>query len=140
MLDELDRLRENPRLVELLAHYAALGMPDRSIWQKRLSEMDGIDSKELSGLHGELIAFDWIEQNASRTSTAPGSVQAGVYRITSHGVRDLCQVQGVEVTEGPEEPEKAKPRFPSRKKKQKSAEAERADGASVPATISEAAA
>jgi hypothetical protein len=138
--DDLERLRQDPRAIELLAYYAALGTPDRSVWQKRLGTMEGIDAKELSRLHGELIAFDWIEQNPSRNSAAPGSVQAGVYRITSHGVRDLCQVQGVEVTEGPEEPEKAKPRFPSRKKKQKSAEAERADGASVPATISEAAA
>jgi hypothetical protein len=138
--DELDRLRQDPRLVELLAHYAALGAPDRSIWQKPLSAVEGIDAKELSRLHGELIAFDWIEQNPSQTSTVPGTAPAGVYRITSHGVRDLCQAQGVEVTERPEEPAKAKPRFPSRKKKQKSAEAERADGASVPATISEAAA
>ena len=135
--DELDRLRQDPRLVELLAHYASLGTPDRSVWQKRLSEMDGIDAKELSRLHGELIAFDWIELSPSRTSTVPGSVQAGVYRITSHGVRDLGQLQGVEVTERPEEPEKAKPKFP---RKKKAAEADKADGALVPETIGEAAA
>ena len=139
MLDELDRLRDNPRLVELLAHYAALGSPDRSIWQKRLSEMEGIDSKELSRLHGELIAFDWIEQNPSRASV-PGTALAGVYRITSHGVRDLCQLQGVEVAERPEEPEQTKPRFPSRKKKRKSAEAEKPECTSLPATTTDAAA
>ena len=71
--------RQTPRLVELLAHYAALRTPDRSIWQKRLSEMEGIDPKELSRIHEELIAFDWIEQNPSRASASPGIVLAGIY-------------------------------------------------------------
>jgi hypothetical protein len=123
MLDELDRLRENPRLVELLAHYAALGTADRSMWQKRLSEMEGIDPKELSRLHGELIAFDWVEQNPSRASSVPGTALAGVYRITSHGIRDLCQIQGVERPEHSEVPEVPKPKFPSRKRNQKKSEA-----------------
>jgi hypothetical protein len=26
-------------------------------------QMDGVETKQLSALHGELIAFDWIEQN-----------------------------------------------------------------------------
>jgi hypothetical protein len=76
----------------------------------------------------------------TRTSTVPGSNQVGVYRITSHGVRDLCQVHGVGVTDRPDGPENAKPKFPSRKKKQKAADAEQTDGTSVPAAISEAAA
>jgi hypothetical protein len=135
MLDELDRLRENPRLVELLAHYAALGTPDRLIWQKRLNEMEGIDSKELSRLHGELIAFDWVEQNPSRASSVLGTALAGVYRITSHGIRDLCQIQGVAAPEASEEPEKAKPKFPSRKRKQKVEAVESKEG---PAFVSSA--
>jgi hypothetical protein len=140
MLDDIERLRENPRLIELLAHYAALGTPDRSIWQKRVSEMEGIDSKELSRLHGELIAFDWIEQNPSRASASPGIALSGIYRITSHGVRDLCQLQGVESAERPEEPHRQKSAFPSRKRKQKTAESETAECASAAAAISEAAA
>src|SRR4051794_5610682 len=140
MLDELDRLRENPCLVDLLAHYAALGKPDRSIWQKRLNEMDGIEQKEMSRLHGELIAFDWIELNPSRASASLGTAPAGVYRITAHGVRDLCQLQGVESTDPPEEPHRPKSTFPSRKRKQKAAETEKAESPSAAAAISEAAA
>lgn len=118
MFDDLERLRENPHLVELLAHYANLGKQDRSVWQQRLMEMEGIDSKELSKLHGDLIAFDWIEQNPGRDSTT-GGILASLYRVTSQGVRDICHIQGIECSERPEVPEKVTPRFPSRKKKQK---------------------
>jgi hypothetical protein len=126
MLDDIERLRHDPRLVELLAHYAGLGAPDRSIWQKRLNTMEGIDAKELSRLHGELIAFDCIEQNPSRTT---GSV-AGIYRITSQGVRDLCQIRGEECPERLDTPEISKPKFP-RKKKQKSDAVEILEGDSA---------
>jgi hypothetical protein len=105
-----------------------LGKPDRSIWQKRLNEMAGIDPKELSRLHGELIAFDWIEQNPTRTISV-GSIPAGIYRITAQGVRDLCQVPGVEHAEKPETPDRVRPVVRSRKRKQKSADALAVDGA-----------
>src|SRR6476660_6732607 len=98
MLDDFQRLRENSRLLELLAHYANLGKQDRSVWQQRLMDMEGIEPNELSRLHGELIAFDWIEQNSGRDSTT-GGILASLYRITSQGVRDLCQVQGLEFSE-----------------------------------------
>ncbi len=68
--------------------------------------------------------------NPSRASASPGIALAGIYRITSHGVRDLCQLQGVESAERPEEPHRPKPAFPSRKKKttqQKAAENEKTD-------------
>ena len=54
-------------------------------------EMEGIDRRELSKLHGELIAFDWIEQNSGRDSKT-GNILASLYRITSQGVRDIYHV------------------------------------------------
>ena len=127
MFDDLQRLRETPRLIDLLTHYGMLGKHDRSIWQKRLNEMEGVDPKELSRLHGELIAFDWIEQNPSRT-VAAGSVPVGIYRITAQGVRDLCQVQGVEHVEKPETSELLSPVIRSRRRKQKTTEVQSVDG------------
>jgi hypothetical protein len=131
MLDDLQRLRETPRLVELLAHYAALAEQDRTIWQKRLSSMDGVDAKELSRLHGELLAFEWLEVNSSRTSPAAGGVSPGIYRITSQGIRDLGQVQGVERLDEPEPPREPKRSF---KRKRKAVEASGAVEGSSPAS------
>jgi hypothetical protein len=119
MFDDLDRLRENRRLFDLLAHYASLGAEDRSIWQHRLMEMEGVEAKELTQLHGELIAFDWIEQNIGRASSTTERIIAGLYRITLHGIRDLRQVQGIVSVEAPETPEKTSLKFPARKKRQK---------------------
>jgi hypothetical protein len=52
MLEDIERLRENPRLVELLVHYAALGMPDRSIWKKRLNEKKESTRRSYRGFTG----------------------------------------------------------------------------------------
>ena len=68
--------------------------------------------KQLSILHGELIAFDWIEQNTGQTLSS-------CYRITPNGLREYGRLQGVEVNEkSPEAQEQKVPKFP-RKKKQK---------------------
>jgi hypothetical protein len=116
VFDDMQRLRDNPRLTELLSHYIELGNPDRSLWQQRLMEMDGIDSKELSRMHGELIAWDWIEQNPTTTNRILGSL----YRVTLHGIRDFYLLQGVECPERPESVvEKARPKLPPRRRKQK---------------------
>jgi len=82
-------------------------------------DMEGIETKELTQLHGELIAFDWIEQNVGRASSTTERIIAGLYRITLHGIRDLRQVQGIVSVEVPEMPEKTNLKFPPRKKKQK---------------------
>ena len=130
--DELDRLRQDPRLVELLAHYA--GLEPLNVHPRGAEpRWMGSTRAELSRLHGELIAFDWIEQNPSRASPTLGTVQVGIYRITPQGVRDLCQVKGIEVTDRVEEPEKEKPRI-ARKKKQKALEAEKVETASTDAS------
>src|ERR1700733_547358 len=65
-----------------LAHYARLGEASLENWQDRLMQMDGVTAAELSKLHGELIAFGWIEQNTGQVSTLkPGAVPS-CYRIT----------------------------------------------------------
>lgn len=112
MLDDSLRLQENPHLMSLLSHYAQQGAEDRATWRSRLMEMEGVEPKQLSILHGELIAFDWIEQNTGQTLSA-------CYRITLHGLREYGRLQGVEINEKSSEAQEPKaPRFP-RKRKQK---------------------
>ena len=86
-------------------------------------EMEGVETKELTQLHGELIAFDWIEQNIGRASSTTERIIAGLYRITLHGIRDFRQVQGIVIVEEPEIPEMTGRKFPPKKKKQKGEQA-----------------
>jgi hypothetical protein len=89
MIDELDRLRADANLVELLKHYAALGEADREAWHDRVMERDGVDRAELIRLHGELLAFEWIEQNTGILVNARDGHVPGCYRITGAGLRAL---------------------------------------------------
>jgi hypothetical protein len=79
MFDELERLGKDEWLFALLAHYAKAGAADREAWRARLGQLDGVRAEELVKLHGELIAYDWVEQNT-------GEVPA-CYRVTPAGLR-----------------------------------------------------
>ncbi len=120
MLDESQRLRENPQLLSLLSHYAQMGAEDRATWRDRVMQMEGMEPKQLSVLHGELIAFDWIEQNTGQAICRPDGILSACYRITLNGLREYRRFHGVEIAdESVPTAEKSPPRF-SRKKKQKS--------------------
>jgi len=93
MFDELQLLRDSEPLSRLLNHYAQLGATDRDVWQDRLMSLEGVDAKELTKLHGELLAFAWIEQNTGATPRANPGVLAGCYRITPAGQRALKRAQ-----------------------------------------------
>lgn len=123
MFDDVERLQDNPRLAELLSHYANLGKESRVIWQDRLMHMEGIEAKELSVLHGELMVFDWLEQNTGQASAFKEGAISACYRITLHGLRNLDRLQGVEIEEECAETDKRQPRF-SGKKKQKTVSSE----------------
>ena len=117
MFDFSRRLRENAHLLSLLTHYAQLGSGDRTTWQDRLMEMDGADPKQLTVLHGELIAFDWVEQNTGQAVFRPDGTLSACYRVTQHGLKEFRRIHGIEaVEEPPETAEKAPPRFARRKK------------------------
>jgi hypothetical protein len=117
MFDDSLRLRENPHLLLLLEHYAQQGTEDPATWRDRLMQLEGVEPKQMSALHGELIAFEWIEQNT-------GQALSACYRITLNGLREFRRIHGVEMEEE-ETPEKSQPRF-ARKKKQKSDSSEAA--------------
>ena len=119
MLDDSLRLRDNPHLLGLLSHYAQQGTEDRATWRDRLMQMEGVEAKELSALHGSLMAFDWIEQNTGQAFSVKDGTLSNCYRITLNGLREFCRVQGVEINEkSPEAQEQKVPRLP-RKKKEK---------------------
>ena len=119
MFDDSLRLRENPHLLFLLTHYAQQGIEDRATWWDRLMQMEGVEPKQLSALHGSLMAFDWIEQNTGQATGMKDGGIANCYRITLNGLQEYGRFHGVKIEEKtPETPEKKK--FP-RKKKQESA-------------------
>jgi len=69
----------------LLTHYASLGEGNQEAWHDRLMHLEGVESPQMARLHGELIAFAWVEQNT-------GQVPA-CYRITLAGWRAVKQAQ-----------------------------------------------
>jgi hypothetical protein len=116
MFDFSMRLRDNPYLLSLLSHYALAGSEDRTAWQDRLMRMGGVEPPGLTALHGELIAFDWIEQNTGQTLLRPDGTLSACYRITQNGLREVRRIQGIDgVEERPETTEKSQPRFPRKK-------------------------
>jgi hypothetical protein len=47
MLDDIQRLRSSPNLLQLVSHYANLGSENREAWQNRLMQMDSVEPSEL---------------------------------------------------------------------------------------------
>jgi hypothetical protein len=93
MFDEMGRLREGKDLFALLCHYAALATADRQAWQDRLAEMDGVEARQLIRLHGELLAYGWLEQNTGLTPVLRRGEAPACYRITPAGLRALKQLR-----------------------------------------------
>ena len=78
-VEEDDPLEANSLLRRLLCHYAQLGTADRESWQGRVMELDDLPPRDLSRLHGELLAQGWVELNAGATPAC--------YRVTLPGLR-----------------------------------------------------
>jgi hypothetical protein len=93
MFDEMERLRAAKGLCELLAHYAGLGADDRQVWQDRLGQVDGASARELVQLHGELLAYGWLEQNTGATPVLRKGSVPQCYRVTAAGRRALKQAR-----------------------------------------------
>src|SRR5437588_10613419 len=93
LLDDLQRLRETEALARLLAHYAVLGASDREAWQDRAMQLDGVEPRQLVLLHGDLIAYGWVEQNTGSTAVLKAGAVAACYRVTAAGLRALRQAR-----------------------------------------------
>ena len=76
MFDEMQRLKECAPLLQLLDHYVQLA-DDNEVWLHRRTELGGVDTRELSRLHGELVAYGWIEQNTGLVPACYRTTPAG---------------------------------------------------------------
>src|SRR4051794_22159148 len=92
MFDELERLCDAPELQLLLARYAE-GAADREAWQDRLMHIEGVEARGLVKLHGELLAYGWVEQNTGNTPVLRSGEAPCSYRITPAGRRALRQAR-----------------------------------------------
>lgn len=99
MLDELDRLRESAALRQLLDHYTQRGAADDEAWQDRLMVLAGVKTAELVRLHGELIAWSWVEQNTGNVPVLQPAAVPSCYRATAAGRRALRWAQAEHLPE-----------------------------------------
>lgn len=91
MFDELMRLRQERNLFRLLTHYVEATGEDREIWLDRLMELEKVSPKDLSKLHGELLAYSWLEQNTGMTPILRLGACPGAYRTTAAGRRAFAR-------------------------------------------------
>ena len=124
MLDDIQRLRSNQHLLQLLSHYAA---PGKETWTNRLMQLDGAAPSDLVKLHGELIAFSWADQNTGQVPCC--------YRVTASGLRAIQQVNGGVDDDGDviEAPEKSFPKFVKKKREKKNVTVDVAASEPIPA-------
>ena len=57
--------------------------------QDRVVEWQGLAPRDLIRLHGELLAYAWLEQNTGMTALARIGAAPASYRITVAGIRAL---------------------------------------------------
>lgn len=103
MFDEMDRLRSSLELGQLLLHYFELGQEDRQSWQDRLDELENVPRREVVRLHGELLAYGWLEQNTGLTPILAAGRHSACYRITSAGQKAIKQLRKEETAEPAEQ-------------------------------------
>ena len=85
MLDGPERLRSSPQLLQLFTHYARLCEENPEAWQVRLTQMEGDGRVDLVKLHGELIAFDFVELDSGQMPCR--------YRLTRAGLKLFQQIK-----------------------------------------------
>lgn len=96
VINEIDRLREFTPLQSLLRHYAELGRADRQCWQDRRMQQEECTARDLTRLHGELMAYGWLEQNTGMVTSGKFGEVLACYRITPSGLRAMKRLVVVE--------------------------------------------
>jgi hypothetical protein len=93
MFDEVGRLRTAKDLYELLEAYRSRSGGDRQAWQDRIEAIGDTTARDLARLHGELIAYGWLEQNTGVVPQPRLGAAPACYRITAAGIRALREVR-----------------------------------------------
>lgn len=94
MFDECERLREHPVLHALLTHYAEAAKGEKQAWQDRVMRWQECEGRELTRMHGALLAFGFLEQNTGEVVRDQMGEASGCYRLTHAGWRALRQLRG----------------------------------------------
>jgi hypothetical protein len=103
MSEDVDRLRDEESIRLLLAHYVDLGAGDREAWQDRLMELDDLEPQVLARLHGELLAYGWLEMNVGVPPAMRSGVVPQCYRATGAGRRAVKAMNaGADESDEPE--------------------------------------
>ena len=89
MTDELEQLREDARLCDLLSRYSEAGAADRAAWLDRVLSIGDAGPADLSRLHGQLLAAAWIEQNTGYAVASGAGQVRQCYRVTPAGRQAL---------------------------------------------------
>ena len=87
MLDEMQHLRNQPALYQLLEYYVGGNETDREVWLDRLMHVNGIDARTLVEMHGQLLAFGFLEQNTGVVMALLRGACPQCYRSTPVGRR-----------------------------------------------------
>lgn len=83
--DALAYLAANPAARTLLGAYQGDVPPSGATWSPRLFDVAGIESTQLSALHGRLIAFGYLDVDVSDAAV-------GIrYQVTTTGRQHLIQ-------------------------------------------------
>ena len=93
MFDEMERLRDEKDFSACCPTTPCWRAADRQVWQDRLLEMEGVEARQLVRLHGELLAYGWLEQNTGLTPVLRRGEAPACYRITTAGLRALKQLR-----------------------------------------------
>ena len=92
MFDEIEHLRDNSKLFQLLSYYVQAAEMNPEIFQDRLMVLEGVESKEMARMHGQLLAQNWIEPNSIAVPVVEGGTVPYCYRATRAGVRVFRQL------------------------------------------------
>jgi hypothetical protein len=88
----VDRLRDHRALRELLAFYVSVSERHKTVeWHDRLMELAGISEAELTALHGELIAWGWLDCRIGHDSFSQPGKLSRCYKATREGAKLLRQ-------------------------------------------------
>jgi hypothetical protein len=79
--------RNDPRVYKVLGHYDCPGAAGLPAWKERLTALPGVETCELSRLHGLLLAYGWLVQGPALGSD--GRCLSACYRMTPAGQRAL---------------------------------------------------
>ena len=89
MNDDAGPADRDERIFGLLDHYRHVGGDDREKWVDRVMEWPDSTAKDLTRLHGTLLAAAWVEMNLAPSGRPSAGRVTECYRLTAAGRQAL---------------------------------------------------